>query len=352
MDLQTQNYLRGCGGSKGISYKGLKSLDTDKDGKLSGFETCNQISTQDLKTINIRLQVYREALEPLPFIDDDTIAFSRAELNSSLFPNGIDGINVNDIQQGGLGDCYFLAALASLAKSRPSDIISMITDRGNGTYSVKFPGAKYAVTISDSDPGWAGSGYDRNNQYTGSTWVSVLEKAFVAYVMKEDTGTAKTMVSNAADTLLGIVSPMAWLTKKAINTVAPARKDPQEYFKWGGLQGQGISILTGHSSDDDVLSLTRNSTIRSKLKSHLAKGDLVTASTFKSGSESHNLQSDHVYSVLAYDERADVLTLRNPHGTYSDATGLTYADGQDDGVFKMTLDEFNSYFTFIGYENH
>lgn len=351
MDIQTQSFLRNLGGYKGVTYRELKSLDRDGDGRLSDAETSNRINTQDLKAINLRLQVYRETLEPLPFIDDDSVAFSGAELNSTLFPNGVAGINPNDVQQGDLGDCYFLATLASLAASRPQDIVSMIGDKGNGSYSVKFPGAKYAVTVSDSDQSWAGAGYNRQNQSTGSSWVSILEKAFVKYVMKENTGTAKTAVSNTANTLLGIVSPGAWLAKKALEKVAPAKKDPQEYFKWGGLQDQGIRILTNHSTDDDVLALTSHSTLRGKIKSHLASGDLITASTFKAGSDSHHLDSDHVYSVLAYDEREDAITLRNPHGYGSDATGLSRSDSQNDGIFKMSVAEFNKYFTFIGYEN-
>lgn len=351
MDIQTQAFLRGMGNSRGVSYRELKSLDRDGDGRLSAGETSHRIGQRDLNAINLKMQVYREALEPLPFFDDDSLAYGRAELNSTLFPNGIAGINPNDVQQGGLGDCYFLAAVASLAASRPQEIVSMISELGNGRYSVKFPGAKYAVTVSDSDESWASTGRDRSNGDTGSTWVQVLEKAFVSYVMREDTGTVKTTVSNTADTILGIVSPLGWLTKKAVEKAVPAKKNPQDYFSWGGFQSQGAGILTGKGMDDDVLALTSNSTTRSKLKSHLAKGDLVVASTFKAGSASKNLMSDHVYSILAYDERSDVLTIRNPHGSGSDAVGLSHRDDVDDGIFKMTLSEFNDSFRFIGYES-
>lgn len=44
----------------------------------------------------------------------------------------------NDIQQGNLGDCYFLAGLSSVAAFRPQHIKDMIKDNGDGTATVRF----------------------------------------------------------------------------------------------------------------------------------------------------------------------------------------------------------------------
>lgn len=46
--------------------------------------------------------------------------------------------SVNDIQQRGLGDCYFLAALGAVVRSDPSLIREMLMDLGDGTVAVRF----------------------------------------------------------------------------------------------------------------------------------------------------------------------------------------------------------------------
>lgn len=358
MQIQTQAFLLNLDQNRNgfVSLKELQTLDGNRDGQISEQESSSQIAKDDLNQINQILKQASNTVKNFAFLEQVTQempVFSSAALNSTLFPQGVAGINPNDIQQGGLGDCFFLSSLASLAKHRPASIINMITDLGNGNYSVKFPGAKYAIKVSSPTDDWkSGSGFDPQNNANGSQWVSVLEKAFVDYVLREESGTIKTAVTNTADTLLGVISPIGWLGKKVVNAAqGPTQKDPREYFKWGGFQGDAMKILTGNSCDDDILAATRNSTTRSKLKQHLAKGNMITASTAGAGSSAHNLMSKHVYSVLAYDEGSDTLTIRNPYGSGSDAVGLTHKDTQNDGIFKMTLDEFNRYFNFISYES-
>lgn len=44
----------------------------------------------------------------------------------------------HDVGQGDLGDCYFLASLAAVAKVAPATIRTAVVDHGDGTYSVTF----------------------------------------------------------------------------------------------------------------------------------------------------------------------------------------------------------------------
>jgi hypothetical protein len=92
---------------------------------------------------------------------------------------GPSGPHINDIQQGALGDCWFLASLASMAYANPDSIKSMVVDFGDGTYGVRFGSAFYRV---DNDLPVSRYG-DQFLSYTafglgGSMWAPIIEKAF------------------------------------------------------------------------------------------------------------------------------------------------------------------------------
>jgi len=92
---------------------------------------------------------------------------------------GPAGPHINDIKQGVLGDCWFLASLASMAYANPNSIKSMVVDFGDGTYGVRFGSTFYRV---DNDLPVSRYG-DQVLSYTafgrgGSMWAPVIEKAF------------------------------------------------------------------------------------------------------------------------------------------------------------------------------
>jgi calpain-15 len=67
-----------------------------------------------------------------------------------------DGVNSNDIKQGGLGDCYFLSAMSVIAHSRPELIKKIFhpqcwTYQGNGMYTVMFYRNREPVIITIDD---------------------------------------------------------------------------------------------------------------------------------------------------------------------------------------------------------
>jgi len=98
------------------------------------------------------------------------------EYTGNLFVNGVEH---QDIRQGGLGDCYFLAALAELADHQPDVIQNMIYQQDEYTYAVTF------------NPYWSSETYYIDNQLPANTdgdsiyaayeeegWVALLEKAY------------------------------------------------------------------------------------------------------------------------------------------------------------------------------
>jgi len=103
-----------------------------------------------------------------------------------------NAVDPNDVDQGALGDCYFHAAMAAVARANPQAIKDLITDNNDGTYDVTLhvdvdgdwvPWAVDHVetvtnsfaTDSDGTPVYAGDSGTADN---GELWVMLLEKAY------------------------------------------------------------------------------------------------------------------------------------------------------------------------------
>ena len=111
--------------------------------------------------------------------DDAPVTTSWVRLNGPLW--GANGPSPADVGQTVLGDCYFLASVAALARSNPSLVQRMIHANPDGTYTVQF-GDGSRVTVDSTvplDTTRYGSYEDTTAWGAGTpTWAAILEKAY------------------------------------------------------------------------------------------------------------------------------------------------------------------------------
>ena len=118
-------------------------------------------------------------------IDAHTFNSFKWKRASEIF-NPIDvfvgGVDPNDINQGQLGDCYYLAALSSLAEfpDRVKALFVTQTINEAGIYLVKFfiNGTETFVVVDDFLPVKANGKPAFATCRDGEIWVSILEKAW------------------------------------------------------------------------------------------------------------------------------------------------------------------------------
>ncbi|MCL4505189.1 MAG: DUF4157 domain-containing protein [Chloroflexi bacterium] len=107
-------------------------------------------------------------------------------MTGSLFPHPPVP---DDVQQRGIGNCYFVAALSAVARSEPEMIRNMLTDLGDGTVSVRF---FRAVKKDDNSPASYTAEYVRVRKTevkvggmrlhnSGAPWVGMATKAYAAW---------------------------------------------------------------------------------------------------------------------------------------------------------------------------
>src|SRR5206468_3855473 len=90
-----------------------------------------------------------------------------------------------DINQGSVGDCYFLSTLQSLAFSQPGRLEEMAVDLGDGTYAVQFKraGVTSFVRVDGDLPtgGWNGLAYAHPLTTGSAIWAPLMEKAYAYF---------------------------------------------------------------------------------------------------------------------------------------------------------------------------
>ena len=236
-----------------------------------------------------------------------TFTVSYSAVSAPLY--GESGPSINDINQGYLGDCYLLAALAEVAFQDPTAIESMITNNGDNTYGVRFyvNGSARYVTVDNQ---LADGGAIFN---TGADdWASIVEEAYAEVQMQGNITGNGPSNANSFSTIGNGGYPEYTLEEI---TGATAITD----FDASGSSWKEVV----YNSSLSVTGSTRglgSSTVASTIESDLALGDDAVLSSYSNatnGSGMTTLVADHALSIYGYDTSTGMLEIRNPWGTES-----------------------------------
>lgn len=225
-------------------------------------------------------------------------------------PTKVSDIDFKDLKQGQNGNCYFLAVLTSIAYNNPEKVLNMIKDNKDGTFTVKFPLKSITVkSPTDTELGLYAK---------GKTWVPIMEKAYAEYR----------------------------------NGVWDFDNPHQASGRGTLIIGRAIMEITGKPFDTDFTDIRPVSETRKKIEKAVNDKKVIVASIEKEVFKHNDLSlpDGHVYTVLGYDKKTDMVTVRNPWGSGEPTKDGKVLDNNNDGIFKMPMKDFTKYFSMVAYE--
>lgn len=239
-------------------------------------------------------------------------------------------ISAKAIDQDNIPNCFFQAALASLADTEKGrrQIECMISRNADGSQSVRFPGADRDIVVTKEELAESPSA-------NRTDWARTIETAFLKYN------------SEGYRSLLSMdgVGPLGRIrtTREAIKL----------------LTGDSVGVSQFTFSDVGSLRMSLGKISKENVEEQLKWGvenqSAMTATTNWKGTiplGEHNsspAEDMHVYSVLDYDPKNREVTLRNPWA-HNDGALKKVGDTVDgittmpNGYLKMSLDAFYAKF--------
>ena len=236
-----------------------------------------------------------------------TFSISYQTVAKPLFATS--GPSMGDVNQGYLGDCYLLSSLAEVASQNASDITSMITSNGNGTYGVRFyeNGQAQYVTVNSS---LADNGTIFNNG--PDMWASLVEKA---YAQLQTSGPVTGNYINDGNSFSTIGNGgQPFYALEEITGASQINYYQASGSSWADWTMNSSLSTTAYTTG------TATSSLLSTIAADIAKGDDVILSSMtnaKDSSGKDTLIADHAMSVYGYDAATNMLEIRNPWGSVS-----------------------------------
>ncbi len=246
----------------------------------------------DLPSCNVSMSGYA------PF----TVSYSN--VSSPLY--GAAGPTMSDINQGYLGDCYFVSSLAEVAYQEPSAIESMITNNGNGTYGVRFyvDGQARYVTV-DSQLADGGTIFNK----ASNIWGSLVEQAY-AEVQAQGVITGDSVNYGNSFSTIGNGGDPKFVLEEVTGASTFTDYDPSGSTWTSYAYNQSLTTPT------TTFNLSTASVV-STLAADVLLGDDLVVSSNTTATDSRGfdtLIADHDMSIYGYDASTGMLEIRNPWG--------------------------------------
>lgn len=256
----------------------------------------------------------------------NTTPLTNTAVQGTLFGSAGRAV-ISDIDQGGLGDCAFLAALGATFGPQSSDagntsssiINNMITDNGDNTYTIRFfsNGTPEWVTVDRRLATSNGSLYaasangsrDPNNS-SNVLWAPLVERAYAQWREGREGQPGYNLIGNGDHPF----RPLGFITGRTATQ-----------FGAGGSAGS-VSF--------------------SQIQAALSSGQAIELGRYTESSTSF-IVGGHAYSLTnAYTDGSGQqrITVRNPWGV--DGISL---NGSDDGFVDLSFSEFSSSFDSIAF---
>ena len=250
---------------------------------------------------------------------DGTPRFSKKNFTGPLFKDGVD---MKDVHQGQIGDCYLPSAVAALAVHNAEALQKAITANGDGSYTVKFKEKDWSTGSFRDVPikvdgdlyvrSWGGPLYgasagDRSEKNM-ELWWPLLEKAYATWKGSYDRIGNGGLSNDVFEAVLG--------------------KDGQYMGVYAGNESRVWDTLKRAIDDQQPVSAGTH-------------GDDQAAIYTNTG-----VYADHSYSVIGYEEKngEKFVKLRNPWGESEPA-----GNGPNDGIFSLKLADFTKLYSSLMY---
>ena len=225
-----------------------------------------------------------------------------------------------DVNQGYLGDCYFVSALGETALMDPSLIENMITNNGNGTYSVLFyvNGQADYVTVNSQLPAMSGNDWANGSTLEFSngpvSWVALVEKAF-----------AELNGQTAAAQYGGHPTGDAYENLNGGTAISLSEITDQSFNTYNLSQNESTPSL---------------SSLMTTLSSDFKAGDDIILST--PDPDNGNLVGDHMFMITGVNSAAGTVSIQNPWNTaYSGSLQMSFTDT----IAQLAADNVSIYAT-------